>query len=163
MFAYSVETDPTVPNGFTMQRATVTDATLATTVSAMAAKGVVVTAASVNSAAGIDLVAYGWSGDQGTTYDAQTVLTTYVNLGPQALSLAQQGYIITAVGTADANQVLLVGTKVHGDTLPRNLAYSSPQGGGGTSSNGQIVVGYVFGNDAGNNPNLPGVEIRLAQ
>jgi hypothetical protein len=113
VFAYSVETDPTVSDGFTMQRTTVTDATLATTVSAMAAKGVVVTAASVNSAAGIDLVAYGWSGDQGTTYDAQTVLTTYVNLGPQALSLAQQGYIITAVGTADANQMLLVGTKVH--------------------------------------------------
>jgi hypothetical protein len=163
VFAYSVETDPTVPNGFTMQRATVTDATLATTVSAMAAKGVVVTAASVNSVVGIDLVAYGWSGDQGTTYDAQTVLTTYVNLGPQALSLAQQGYIITAVGTADANQILLVGTKVHGDTLPRNLAYAGFQGGGGTSSNGQIVVGYVFGNDAGNNPNLPAVETLLAQ
>lgn len=163
VFAYSVETDPTVTDGFTMQRATVTDAMLATTVSTMAAKGVVVTAASVNNAGGIDLVAYGWSGDQGTTYDAQTVLTTYVNLGPQALSLAQQGYIITAVGTADANQVLLVGTKVHGDTLPRNLAYSSFQGGGGTSSNGQIVVGYVFGNDAGNNPNLPAVEIVLAQ
>jgi hypothetical protein len=163
VFAYSVETDPTVSDGFTMQRATVTDATLATTVSAMAAKGVVVTAASVNSAAGIDLVAYGWSGDQGTTYDAQTVLTTYVNLGPQALSLAQHGYIITAVGTADANQMLLVGTKVHGDTLPRNLAYTGFQGAGGTSSNGQIVVGYVFGNDAGNNPSLPAVEILLAQ
>jgi hypothetical protein len=163
VFAYSVETDPTVPGGFTMQRATVTDATLATTVSAMAAKGVVVTAASVNSAAGIDLVAYSWSGDQGTTYDAQTVLTTYVNLGPQALNLAQQGYIITAVGTADANQMLLVGTKVHGDTLPRNLSYTSFQGSGGTSPSGQIVVGYVFGNDAGNNPNLPAVEILLAQ
>ena len=111
LFAYSVETDPTVSGGFTMQRATVTDATLASTVSAMAAKGVVVTAASVNSAAGIDLVAYGWSGDQGTTYDSQTVLTPYVNLGPQALSLAQQGYIITAVGTADANQMLLVERK----------------------------------------------------
>lgn len=162
-FAYSVETDPTVTDGFTMQRVTVTDATLATTVSAMAAKGVVVTAASVNSAAGIDLVAYGWSGDQGTTYDTQTMLTTYVNLGPQALSLAQQGYIITAVGTADANQMLLVGTKVHGDTLPRNLAYFGFQGDGGTSSKGQIVVGYVFGNDAGNNPNLPAVETLLAQ
>lgn len=163
VFAYSVETDPTVSGGFTMDRATVTDATLTTTVSAMAAKGEVVTAASVNNAGSIDLVAYGWSGDQGTTYDAQTVLTTYVNVGPQALSLAKQGYIITAVGTADANQVLLVGTKVHGDTLPRNLAYSGVQGGGGTSSNGQIVVGYVFGNDAGNNPNLPAVETLLVQ
>jgi hypothetical protein len=163
IFACSVETDPTVSGGFTMQRATVTDATLAATVSAMAAKGVVVTAASVNSAAGIDLVAYSWSGDQGTTYDAQTVLTTYVNVGPQALSLAQQGYIITAVGTADANQMLLVGTKVHGDSLPRNLAYTGFQGGGGTASDGQIVVGHVFGNDAGNNPNLPAVETVLAQ
>ena len=35
IFAYSVETDPTVSGGFTMQRVTVSDATLATTVSAM--------------------------------------------------------------------------------------------------------------------------------
>ena len=163
VFACSVETDPTVSGGFTMQRATVTDATLATTVSALAAKGVVVTAASVNSTAGIDLVAYSWSGDQGTTYDAQAILTTYTGVGPQALSLAQQGYIITAVGTADANQMLLVGTKVHGDTLPRNLAYGSQAGKGGTAANGQITVGYVFGNDAGNNPDLPAVEILLTQ
>jgi hypothetical protein len=66
-------------------------------------------------------------------------------------------------GTADANQVLLVGTKVHGDSLPRNLSYSSPEGNGGTSSAGQIVVGNVFGNDAGNNPNLPGHQTLLAQ
>jgi hypothetical protein len=160
--AYSVETDPTVSGGFAIERAQVTDATLATTVSAMAAKGVVVTAVSVNSAGSIDLVAYGWTGDAGTAYDAQTVLTTYTGVGPQAESLAQQGYIITAVGTADANQVLLVGMKVHGDTLPRNLLYAGSQS-GGMRSDGQIIVGHVFGNDAGNNPNLPGDEIVLLQ
>jgi hypothetical protein len=160
--AYSVEMDPTVSGGFSMERATVTDATLATTVAAMAAKGEVVTAASVNSAGGIDLVAYGWSGDQGTAYDAQAVLTTYAGVGLQAESLAQQGYIVTAAGTADANQMLLVGTKVHGDTLPRNLLYAGSQS-GGTASEGQIIVGHVFGNDAGNNPNLPGYQILLLQ
>lgn len=164
VFACSVETDPTVSGGFTIQRTTVTDATLATTVSAMAAKGVVVTAASVDSTGGIDLVAYGWSGDAGTTYDAQTVLTTYAGVGSQAESLAQQGYIITAVGTADANQMLLVGTKVHGDALQRNLYYNSTQTGiGGATSAGQITVGHVDGNDAGNNPNLPGYQIVLEQ
>jgi hypothetical protein len=162
-FAYSVETDPTVSNGFTLERAQATDATLATTVSAMAAKGVVVTAVSANSSGGIDLVAYAWTGDAGTAYDAQTVLTSYANVGAQALGLAQGGYIVTAVGTADANQVLLVGTKVHGDTLPRNLSYSTVEGIGGTSSPGQIVVGNVLGNDAGNNPNLPGTQTLLAQ
>jgi hypothetical protein len=91
------------------------------------------------------------------------VLTSYANVGSQALGLAQGGYIVTAVGTADANQVLLVGTKVHGDTLPRNLSYSTVKGTGGTSSPGQIVVGNVFGNDAGNNPNLPGLQTLLAQ
>jgi hypothetical protein len=161
-FAYSVETDPTVSTGFTIERAQATDATLATTVSAMAAKGIVVTAVSANSSGGIDLVAYAWTGDAGTTYDTQTVLTSYTNVGSQALGLAQGGYIVTAVGTADANQVLLVGTKVHGDTLPRNLSYTG-EGNGGTSSPGQIVVGNVFGNDAGNNPNLPGVQTLLAQ
>jgi hypothetical protein len=91
------------------------------------------------------------------------VLTTYVDAASQAESLAQEGYIITAVGTADANQVLLVGTKVHGDTLPRNLSYANQQGNGGTASDGQIIVGNVFGNDAGNNPNLPGYSTVLAQ
>jgi hypothetical protein len=164
IFAYSVETDPTVSNGFTLERVQATDATLATTVSAMAAKGVVVTAVSANSSGGIDVVAYGWTGDAGTAYDAQTVLTSYASVGSQALGLAQEGYIVTAVGTADANQVLLVGTKVRGDTLPRNLFYSSLQeGSGGTSSAGQIVVGNVFGNDAGNNPNLPADQTLLTQ
>jgi hypothetical protein len=102
IFAYSVETDPTVSNGFTVERAQATDATLATTVSAMAAKGVVVSAVSANSSGGIDLVAYAWTGDAGTAYDAQTVLTSYTNVGPQALGLAQGGYIVTAVSTADA-------------------------------------------------------------
>jgi hypothetical protein len=163
IFAYSVETDPTVSSGFTLERAQATNATLATTVSAMPAKGVVVTAVSANSSGGIDLVGYAWTGNAGTAYDAQTVLTSYASVGSQALGLAQEGYIVTAVGTADANQVLLAGTKVHGDTLPRNLFYSSQEGNGGTSSSGQIVVGNVLGNDAGNNPNLPGHETLLAQ
>jgi hypothetical protein len=164
LVAYSVETDPTVTGGFTLQQTHVTDGTLAATVSAMAAKGVVVTAASVNPTGGVDLVGYAWSGDQGTTYEAQAVLTTYADLGPQAVSLAQQGYIITAAGTADFNQVLLVGTKVQGDSLPRNLHYFGPQQqSGGTGSPGQITVGNFFGNDAGNDPNLPGYSILLEQ
>jgi hypothetical protein len=48
--------------------------------------------------------------------------------------------------------MLLVGTKVHGDTLPRNLAYAGFHGAGGISSNGQIVVGYVFGQRRGEQP-----------
>lgn len=164
IFAYSVETDPTVPGGFQIERVQVTDATLASTVSNMASKGVVVTAASSSSVGEIDLVAYSWSGDGGAAYDTQTVLTTYADVGPQAEGLAQQGYIITAVGTADANQIVLVGTKVHGDTLPRNLLFNSPQfGNGGTSSDGQIIVGHIFGNDAGNNPTLPGYSTVLVQ
>jgi hypothetical protein len=129
----------------------------------MAAQGVVVTAGSVNSGGGIDLLGYSWTGDSGTVYDAQTVLTNYEGVGPQALVLAQDGYIITAVGTADNGQLLLVGTKVHGDSLARNLYYVTPQGDGGTSGAGQIVVGYSFGNDAGNNPNLPGYSTVISQ
>ena len=165
IFAYSIETDPTVSNGYTLQRVQVTDSTLAATISAMAAKGVVITAASAASGGGIDLLGYAWTGDSNTVYDAQAVLTTYSSAGPQAFNLAQQGYIITAAGTADANQVLLVGTKVHGDTLPRNLTYIShlETGGTVTPSPGAIVVGNLFGNDAGNNPNLPPDQTLLAQ
>jgi hypothetical protein len=162
VFVCSIETDPTASGGFTMERAQVTDATLPTTVAAMAASGVVVTAVSMSGGGGIDLVAYGWSGNGGTTYDAKTVLTTYEGVGPQAESLAQGGYIITAVGTADANQMLLVGTKVHGDTSSRNLHYTGSQSGGVLSA-GQIIVGNVFGNDAGDNPNLPGSSTLLVQ
>lgn len=163
IFADSVETDPTVTGGFTLKRTQVTDTTLAAAVSAMAAQGVVITAASANSNGGIDLVGYSWTGDAGTIYEAQAVLTTYEGVGPQALSLAQEGYILTAVGTADNNQVLLVGTKVHGDSLPRGLVFNGPQGGGGTFTPSQIIVGNTFGNDAGNNPNLPGHGTVIAQ
>jgi hypothetical protein len=106
---------------------------------------------------------YSWTGYAGNVYDAQAVLTNYEGVGSQALILAQEGYILTAVGAADNGQVLLVGTKVHGDSLPRNLSYATFQGNGGTSEAGQIVVGYTFGNDAGNNPNLPGFSTAISQ
>ena len=45
----------------------------------------------------------------------------------QASDLAQQGYIITAVGGDTTNGFLLVGTRVQGDTMPRPFkAVTSP-------------------------------------
>jgi hypothetical protein len=37
----------------------------------------------------------------------------------QASALAQQGYILTAIGGDTTNGFLLVGTRVQGDTMPR--------------------------------------------
>ena len=47
----------------------------------------------------------------------------------QAAILAQQGYIITAVGGDTTNGFLLVGTRVQGDTMPRPFkVVTSPTG-----------------------------------
>jgi hypothetical protein len=44
------------------------------------------------------------------------------------MSLAAQGYIITAIGGDPTNGLLLVGTRVKGDTMPRPTDYVDYQG-----------------------------------
>jgi len=64
----------------------------------------------------------------------------------QAADLAAQGYIITATGVADdIGTVVLVGTRVQGDTLPR--PFIAAQGGAQIvtmQSQGYATVGVIF-------------------
>jgi hypothetical protein len=65
---------------------------------------------------------YGWTNDPSTTYEAQVVFATIGTATAQIEALASQGYILTASGctqAADGSGVVLVGTRVQGDTMPR--------------------------------------------
>ena len=65
---------------------------------------------------------YGWTGDPSTVYESQVVFATLDTTAALAQGLAADGYIITATGStqaADGSGVILIGTRVQGDTMPR--------------------------------------------
>lgn len=69
----------------------------------------------------ITYLSYGWTGDTSTVYETQIISATLDTVADAANTLASQGYIITAMG-GDAglsSNVIIVGTRVQGDTLPR--------------------------------------------
>ena len=70
--------------------------------------------------AAITFLSYGWQADTSTIYEAQVTTVAPSDAQTAAANLASQGYIITAVGIADsATDIVLVGTRVQGDTMPR--------------------------------------------
>jgi hypothetical protein len=80
--------------------------------------GHVITALGFN--AGLVLyVSYGWQRDPATVYEVKVASATFDTMVSQASALAQQGYILTAIGGDTTNGFLLVGTRVQGDTMPR--------------------------------------------
>ncbi len=103
------------------------------TVNADGLKSRVVTAVTFDSSGNANLLSYGWQGDTTTLYDTTTATVAPANVAAAAASLGAQGYIITAFGGNDANTYVLVGTKVHGDTLPRPTTVITESGTTGTS------------------------------
>ena len=91
-----------------------------TVASQQAALGRVITAVGFNGGLVLYL-SYGWQSDPGRVYEAQVASATLATLPAQASALAQQGYILTAVGGDTTNGFLLVGTRVQGDTMPRPM------------------------------------------
>jgi hypothetical protein len=75
------------------------------------------------------LISYGWLGDTTTVYDAQTIVTPKEKVSTQATSLASQGYFISAFGGNDTDGYILVGMRVHGDTMPRPIELGSRSAG----------------------------------
>ena len=107
------------PSDFTMLENTVASSQLQAAVTAEGAAGRVVTAISANEGA-VTYLAYAWQADTTTLYDATVVTTSTPNAPAAASRLAGQGYIITAIGQADATgDLFLVGTRVQGDTMAR--------------------------------------------
>lgn len=67
---------------------------------------------------------YGWTGDPSAVYEAKVAFATISTAISQIQALAADGYILTATGStqaADGSGVILVGTRVQGDTMPRPL------------------------------------------
>jgi hypothetical protein len=72
----------------------------------------------------ITYLSYGWQADRSTVYETQVATATLGTASTVAQGLAAQGYIITASGStqaADGTGVLMVGTRVQGDTMPRPM------------------------------------------
>lgn len=105
--------------GFELVQNTVTAANLPAAATQEGASSRVITAIS-NNAGQITYFSYGWQTDTATVYETQVVTTSPTDAPTEAASLAAQGFIITAAGLADSSgNVILVGTRVQGDTMAR--------------------------------------------
>lgn len=105
--------------GFNMRREVVAPGAIAAAVTQDAAESRVVTALAWDANGQANLFSYGWQGDTTTTYDTEVRIVRAQDVGPAATNMAGQGYILTAFGGNGASGYVLIGTKVHGDTLPR--------------------------------------------
>jgi hypothetical protein len=95
----------------------------------------VITALGYDASGNVFVVSYGWQSDIKTVYETQAVVIPSVSTGvatadsdviiTTVTNLANQGYIITAMGGSAANGLVLIGTRVQGDTLARPLRVST--------------------------------------
>jgi hypothetical protein len=110
--------------GFDYKMESVPPSQLQFTVAADGAASRIVTAVTFDDSIGSAVViSYGWQGDTTTMYDAQTVIATPATVLSAALTLAGEGYFISAFGGNGTDGYMLIGMRVHGDTLPRPTAY----------------------------------------
>jgi hypothetical protein len=108
---------------FDYRQEAVPPAQIQATVAADGAGGRIVTAVTFDDSSGnAILISYGWSGDTTTAYDAETVVATPAEVASQATTLANEGYFISAFGGNDNDGYMLIGMRVHGDTLPRPIS-----------------------------------------
>lgn len=125
---------------FDMTREVVLPGAVESKVIADAAASRVVTAASFDANGKVNLLSYGWKGDTTTVYDAAVMTaTSEPGIESAAQILAGQGYILTAFGGDLTNGFLLIGTKVHDDTIPRPIEIGDQS----TSGCYHCFVGYA--------------------
>jgi hypothetical protein len=136
--------------GFLREQNTVALADLQAAVMQEGANGRVVTAIS-NNGGPITYFAYGWQSDTATVYEAQVVAASPSGASDAAASLAAQGYIITATGLADGdNNILLVGTRVQGDAMPRPFSATQASQVPTMQQQGFALVGVILDATQGN-------------
>lgn len=124
---------------YLMEQNTVTVADLQAAVTLDGASGRVVTAVSNNGGL-ITYLAYGWQSDPSSVYEAKVVTASTPGAPAAAAALAGEGYIITAIGQADSSgNLLLVGTRVQGDTMARPFTTDAQT----QRQNGYAVVGVI--------------------
>lgn len=142
--AYAVQAVKTAgADAYTCETGTLLPADLQAAATRLGAAGRVITAVSL-SGGQATYIAYGRQGDLATPYEASVASATTATLSAVAADLAQQGYLITAVGGNWVDGFLLVGTRVQGDTTPRPFQVTSRIG----SDRGFAMVGAIFIYDA---------------
>jgi hypothetical protein len=82
----------------------------------------IVTAVSFDAAGNAVMISYGWRGDTTTEYEAQARVVPPRSVENAAISLAHDGYFISAFGGNNTNGYVLIGMRVRGDSLPRPTA-----------------------------------------
>lgn len=113
--------------GFNLMRQWIAPTDLQAVAAQLGQESRVVTALSFN-AGQLYVLSYGWQSDTTTIYEVNIVSATGDTYVSQGMSLAAQGYIITAIGGDPTDGLLLVGTRVKGDTMPRPADYADYQG-----------------------------------
>lgn len=146
--AYASDEDPwNLPNEtFDVAQTTVSPSGFQAAASQDGANGRVITAVSWSSGQ-IYYLSYGWARDTATVYDVLTATATFGTLSSVAQQLAAEGYIITAIGGTATDGLMLVGTRVQGDTTPRPiLVVDTSQGESANSlfEQGYAIVGYLI-------------------
>jgi hypothetical protein len=150
-YAVSWIEDP-AGSGFDYAQQTVALSNLQTYATQQGALGRVITGASFDAAGDVFVMSYGWQGDPNTVYETQVATATFDTVGAVATNLAAQGYIITALGAGNdsaqgiaSNGLMLIGTRVQGDSLARPLK-AVPNGDQKTElwDQGYAIVGYVI-------------------
>jgi hypothetical protein len=141
------------PGGFVLQQQSVDPTQIQGVASLLGSEGQVITAVSFE-AGQLYVISYSWQSDTTTTYDVMVVTATESSFWTQAQGLAQNGYIITAMGGNPTDGVVLVGTKVKGDTISRPFQYSTSAGSQGqVQSNTHSLMRMILipdGNDSFN-------------
>jgi hypothetical protein len=90
---------------------------------------------------------YGWQGDPSTIYETQVSTASLNGAAAAATTLSNGGYMITAFGGDAQNGVIMVGTRVRGDTMPRPILVEDALNGGAVDlipQNGYATVGWVY-------------------
>jgi hypothetical protein len=106
--------------GFDLTQHTIAPSDLQQAATQEGAQGRVITAVSYD-AGQIFYLSYGWQSDLSTVYETQVETATFDTVAQVATSLAQSGYIITAAGGDYTDGILLIGTRVKGDSMPRPI------------------------------------------
>jgi len=141
----------TLSTGFSMTRQVVAPNEVSSTVATDGENGQVVTAVSFDDNTGqVNLISYAWNENAGETYDTEAEFVTPADVASASTALANDGYIITACGGNNNDGYLLIGTKVHGDTLPRPMEIET------SSTRTDVSSGQVAGYSIVANVAVPG-------
>ncbi len=93
----------------------------------------------------VQYLAYAWQHNTTDVYDAQVQTASLTAIPAAAQGMAANGYTITALGGDSVDGFVVVGTRVHGVTTPRNFQILPKRQ---AVPAGYAVVGYLFNESA---------------